>query len=131
MMRTQPRVSFRISRSTSTTCRKRRRRSRSADKTTLALTENVTPVADFGGLAVIGGDHGIYTYSLVSTNAVGNTNPDAIALAQLYAINNGTNLRQTAFLNYEDYTGGTFTFKIHTQNGADAATGSISSSRSI
>ncbi len=86
-----------------------------AGETTLALTENATPIADFGGIAVDGGDQGFYTFSLISTAGEGNTNPDAAALAQLFAISNGTNLRQTAFLNHEDYANGTFTFKIRAE----------------
>ena len=51
-----------------------------------SLTENQTPIADFGGIVASGGDLGFYMFSLVSTAADGNTNPDAATLAQLFAI---------------------------------------------
>ncbi|WP_262031759.1 cadherin repeat domain-containing protein, partial [Microvirga sp. Mcv34] len=83
--------------------------------TTLGLTENAVPIANFGGLTVQGGDQGLYTYSLVSTAGEGNTNPDAATLATLFAISDDNNLRQTAVLNREDYANGTFTFKIRAE----------------
>ncbi|MGO4527144.1 cadherin domain-containing protein [Microvirga sp. 2MCAF35] len=83
--------------------------------TALALTENAVPIANFGGLAVQGGDQGFYTYSLVSTAGEGNANPDAATLATLFAITDDNNLRQTAVLNREDYANGTFTFKIRAE----------------
>ena len=65
-------------------------------------------------LLPVDGDKGTYTYTLISTTSADNTNPDAAALAGLFVIN-GENLNKIGSFNYEAYTNGTFTFKIHAE----------------
>ncbi|MGO4525532.1 cadherin domain-containing protein [Microvirga sp. 2MCAF35] len=89
-------------------------------QTALTITENADPDESLGTIGHMGGDEGVYTYTLVAADGEGN--PDADALAALFEIDAAGHLVQLAPLDREAYPDGTFTFKIKAQLGEDTDT---------